>query len=76
MMPTTVRRWILTAAAVCALAILAQPAAAFERVQDGGFDLATCSASDCVSAAWTESSSGAGPIGPICQAGSGPGTCA
>jgi Putative metal-binding motif len=75
MMPTTVRRWILTAAAVCALAILAQPAAAFERVQDGGFDLATCSASDCVSAAWTESSSGPGAIGPICQAGSGPGNC-
>src|SRR3954454_12005363 len=80
MKPTPLRphgRWIVIAVAALALAaVFAQSAVAFERVQDGGFDLATCTASDCVSAAWTESSSGAGAIGTICQSGSGPGTCA
>jgi Putative metal-binding motif len=75
--PPRLGRWIATAAAAFALtAVFAQPAAAFERVLDGGFDLATCTPSDCVSPAWTESTSGAGAIGPICQSGSGPGTCA
>ena len=69
-------RRIATVMLGCALAaVLAQPAGAFERVQDGGFDLATCTPSDCVSTAWAESSS-AGAIGPICQSGSGPGSCA
>lgn len=79
MMPTPVRRsrrWIAAAVAVCSLAVLASPAAAFDRVRDGGFDLATCTPADCVSAAWTESAAGTAPIGPICQSGSGPGTCA
>jgi hypothetical protein len=77
-MPRSTRhpgRWIAIAAAAFALT-LAQPAGAFERVLDGGFDLATCTPTDCTSAAWTETSSGAGAIGPICQSGSGPGTCA
>jgi hypothetical protein len=81
MVPTSLPRlgrWIATAAAAFGLAaVLAQPAAAFERVLDGGFDLATCTATDCVSPAWTESSSGAGAIGPICPPSTGgPGTCA
>jgi Putative metal-binding motif len=68
-------RWIALAAATVAFG-LTQPAAAFERVQDGRFDLATCTGSDCVSSAWTESASGTSPIGPICRSGFGPGTCA
>jgi hypothetical protein len=74
MKPTSVRHRIATAVGVCSLAAFAQPAAAFERVQDGGFDTAACT-TDCVSAAWTEAASGTSPIGPICRAGSGPGTC-
>jgi Putative metal-binding motif len=75
--PFHLGRWIAAVALGCALmAWLSQPAAAFERVQDGGFDAATCSAADCVSTGWSESAAGAAPIGPICRAGSGPGSCA
>jgi hypothetical protein len=47
-------------------ACFAAPAVAFERVSDGGFDAATCTVTDCVSSSWTETKSGADPIGPIC----------
>src|SRR3954452_9861996 len=57
---------LLTSALVVCFAA---PAVAFERVSDGGFDSATCTAMDCVSAAWTETKSGTDPIGPICRSG-------
>jgi Putative metal-binding motif len=40
-------------------------------VTDGGFDAATCNASDCTSTAWSETTAGTAPIGPICRAGTG-----
>jgi len=50
--------------------LFAQSAAAAERVQDGGFDAATCNSSDCTSLVWAEVSSSLGVvIGPICSAG-------
>jgi hypothetical protein len=48
------------------VACFAAPAVAIDRVSDGGFDLATCTVSDCVSSSWTETKSGTDPIGPIC----------
>ena len=45
------------------------PAAAAERVVDGGFDAATCTASDCTSSAWSESATGTQVVGPICSFG-------
>jgi hypothetical protein len=57
---------LLTSALV---ACFAAPAVAFERVSDGGFDAATCGATDCVSSSWTETKSGTDPIGPICRSG-------
>jgi hypothetical protein len=45
-------------------------ASAVERVQDGGFDAATCTASDCTSPSWieTEAPPSVQNIGPICKA--------
>lgn len=61
------------AAAVLALAgmaaVTAQPAGAIERIQDGNFEQAACSTTDCVSLPWAETATSSGnPIGPICNA--------
>jgi Putative metal-binding motif len=64
-------RWrrIVVAVAVLAgaLAILAPPAGAFERVQDGGFDNATCTGASCTSPVWVQIN-GPQTYGPICSA--------
>jgi hypothetical protein len=66
------RRSRVTLALAWALfSVSVPPAAAQERVSDGGFDAAACSATDCVSSAWSESG---GPYlseatGPICNGG-------
>jgi RTX calcium-binding nonapeptide repeat (4 copies) len=49
------------------LALAPPPAVAIERVQDGGFEAATCVMNDCTSPVWQETkTSGSGP-GPICS---------
>lgn len=71
MRPSELRRPIVKCVSllVVSLALSAQPAAAVERVQDGGFDAATCSSSGCVSSAWAQTSTSSGlVIGPICSA--------
>jgi hypothetical protein len=54
-----------------ALAIGAAPAAAVERIQDGGFEGSSCLPDDCTNMAWDEAEFASGssgePIGPICK---------
>jgi hypothetical protein len=64
-----VGRRVASAAAMVALALPATAANASERVEDGGFDAATCTASDCTSPDWSETTNV--PFGPICRQGVG-----
>lgn len=71
---------MFTAVCVAAVVALAQAGAAgaAERVADGGFEAATCDATECTDSAWEQSSTGAfaNGTGPICRAGTGSGNTA
>jgi hypothetical protein len=69
--------WSAFAAALCAVATWVAPAGA-EQVNDGGFEAATCNATDCADPAWMLSSTSAfaNGTGPICRSGTGSGNTA
>ena len=70
------RSCLATVLAVAALWVVPGAAAApIERVADGGFEAATCDASDCTDPAWDPGATSAFTTvtGPICRAGTGAG---
>ena len=66
-MPRTLRL-VIPLMAVAVMLMGPASASAAERVTDGSFDGATCTASDCTSPSWTETSTATSfaPAGPIC----------
>jgi hypothetical protein len=63
------------ALAVAAACVAPSAQAAIERVNDGGFEAATCDASDCTDPAWAQGTTAgfATSTGPICRPGTGMG---
>ena len=70
------RSCLAAALGVAAICVAPSAQAAVERVNDGGFEGATCDATDCTDPAWTQgvTTAFANVTGPICRSGVGAGT--
>ena len=71
-------RSCFAALAVAAICVAPSAHAAVERVNDGGFEGATCDANDCIDPAWTQGATAgfANATGPVCRLGTGTGNTA